>query len=170
MLSQSVIRRPGLRDTAAATVLAAALVVAASTGASAAPGTGSSGSSDTGSGSGSGSGSAGSGSGPGTPQPPTQRCNQSTKSGGAGVTDTTHELGRGGPLSFALAYETYDVPDKIDVFYQGALVRTTGYVGDHLNQGTGSITVGLPAGTATAVMVRVTGPNGTKWDYTVRCP
>ncbi|SUB47474.1 hypothetical protein [Nocardia brasiliensis] len=166
MLSQSVIRRPALRDMAAATVLAVVLTVAASAGASAAPGTGSSGSSDTGS----GSGSAGSGSGSGTPQPPTQRCNQSTKSGGAGVTDTMHELGRGGPLSFVLAYETYDVPDKIDVFYQGALVRTTGYVGDHLNQGTGSITVGLPAGTATAVMVRVTGPNGTKWDYTVRCP
>lgn len=166
MLSQSVIRRPGLRDAAAAAALAAALTVAAATGAAAAPGTGSSGSSDTGS----GSGSAGSGSSPGTPQPPTQRCNQSTKSGGAGVTDTMHELGRGGPLSFVLAYETYDIPDKIDVFYQGALVRTTGYVGDQLNQGTGSITVGLPAGSATAVMVRVTGPNGTKWDYTVRCP
>ncbi|WP_338759376.1 hypothetical protein V7968_29905 [Nocardia vulneris] len=163
-MSQSVIRRPVLRDLAAATFLATALTVAASAGASAGPGTGSSGSSDTGSGSGS------SGSGSGTPQPPTQRCNQSTKSGGAGVTDTMHELGRGGPLSFVLAYETYDVPDKINVFYQGALVRTTGYVGDHLNQGTGSLTVGLPAGTATAVMVRVTGPNGTKWDYTVRCP
>ncbi|WP_235210915.1 hypothetical protein [Nocardia brasiliensis] len=164
-MSQSVIRRTGLRGAAAAAALAAALTVAAATGA-AAPGTGSSGSSDTGS----GSGSAGSGSSPGTPQPPTQRCNQSTKSGGAGVTDTMHELGRGGPLSFVLAYETYDIPDKIDVFYQGALVRTTGYVGDQLNQGTGSITVGLPAGSATAVMVRVTGPNGTKWDYTVRCP
>ncbi|WP_280408334.1 hypothetical protein [Nocardia brasiliensis] len=165
-MSQSVIRRPGLRDAAAAAALAAALTVAAATGAAPAPGTGSSGSSDTGS----GSGSAGSGSSPGTPQPPTQRCNQSTKSGGAGVTDTMHELGRGGPLSFVLAYETYDIPDKIDVFYQGALVRTTGYVGDHLNQGTGSITVGLPAGSAPAVMVRVPGPNGTKWDYTVRCP
>ncbi|MEU0868756.1 hypothetical protein [Nocardia brasiliensis] len=164
-MSQSVIRRTDLRGAAAAAALAAALTVAAATGA-AAPGTGSSGSSDTGS----GSGSAGSGSSPGTPQPPTQRCNQSTKSGGAGVTDTMHELGRGGPLSFVLAYETYDIPDKIDVFYQGALVRTTGYVGDQLNQGTGSITVGLPAGSATAVMVRVTGPNGTKWDYTVRCP
>ncbi|QIS04191.1 hypothetical protein F5X71_19300 [Nocardia brasiliensis] len=166
MLSHNMIRRPGLREAAAATVLAAALTVAATAGVAAAPGTGSSGSSD----SGSGTGSSGTGSGPRAQQPPTQRCNQSTKSGGAGVTDTLHEIGRSGPVSFVVSYETYNIPDKIDVFYQGALVRTTGYVGDDTNEGTGSITVGLPAGTATAVLVRVTGPNGTKWDYTVRCP
>ncbi|MFD3704038.1 hypothetical protein ACFWUP_12885 [Nocardia sp. NPDC058658] len=100
----------------------------------------------------------------------TQQCNNSTKSGGEGVTTTIHQLGTAGPTAFNLVYETYDVPDRIQVFYQGAQIHDTGYVGDQINQGTGSAVVTVPAGGATSVTVRVTGPSGTKWDYTVRCP
>lgn len=100
----------------------------------------------------------------------TQQCNNSTKSGGEGVTTTIHQLGTAGPTRFVLVYETYDVPDRIQVFYQGAQIHDTGYVGDQINQGTGSTVVAVPAGAATSVTVRVTGPSGTKWDYTVRCP
>lgn len=111
--------------------------------------------------------------GPGTGSsgsPQTQRCNQTTQAGNDGVTTTRHELGRSGPTSFVLAYETEDVPDLIDVFYEGAQVYSTGWVGDATNQGTGSALVTLPAGGATAVTVRVTGGVGTVWEYVVNCP
>ncbi|MFC6013926.1 hypothetical protein [Nocardia lasii] len=100
----------------------------------------------------------------------TQQCNNSTQSGGAGVTNTNHVLGVSGPTSFVLVYETFDIPDRIQVFYQGAQIHDTGYVGDDTNQGTGSARVSVPAGSATSVTVRVTGPNSTAWEYTVRCP
>ncbi|GGF15592.1 hypothetical protein GCM10007298_09500 [Williamsia phyllosphaerae] len=109
------------------------------------------------------------GEGPSGP-PAVQQCNESTKSGGDGVTDTIHQLGRSGPTSFVLRYETYDVPDRIEVLYQGGRVADTGFVGDETNEGTGSITVRLPAGLAQSVLVRVTGGTGTVWDYTVGCP
>ncbi|KQU49527.1 hypothetical protein ASG84_05215 [Rhodococcus sp. Leaf278] len=98
----------------------------------------------------------------------TQQCNASTLSGEEGVTETLHELGRTGPTSFVLSYDTVDVPDQIEVFYQGALIHNTGYVGG--SNGVGSVVVAVPAGTATAVLVRVTGPVGTVWTYTVGCP
>ncbi|WP_245545762.1 hypothetical protein [Nocardia higoensis] len=113
---------------------------------------------------GSGSGSFGNGA------PQTQQCNQSTESGGEGVTETVHQLGTSGPTSFVLSYETENVPDRIQVFYQGTQVADTGYVGDNTNEGTGSVVVHLPAGTASSVLVRVTGLDDTVWTYTVHCP
>lgn len=89
--------------------------------------------------------------------------------GGEGVTDTNHQLGRTGPTSFVLDYETENVPDNIEVFYQGGKVYESGYTGDDLNEGTGSAVVSLPAGAATIVLVRVTEPDGTSWAYTVGC-
>ncbi|WP_245650042.1 hypothetical protein [Millisia brevis] len=109
------------------------------------------------------------GAGPSAP-PLTQACNASTQSGGAGITDTNHILGVSGPTSFVLSYETYNVPDQIQVFYEGVQVADTGRVGDNINQGTGSIQVGLPPGGSTSVLVRVIGDPGTDWDYTVYCP
>ena len=103
--------------------------------------------------------------------PKIQQCNQSTKSGGQGVTETKHILGRTGPTSFTLAYDTRIQPDKIDVYYQGRLIRSTGYVGDRINKGRGSVVVDVPPGIANYVTVKVTGPeSGTVWDYTVNCP
>lgn len=99
-----------------------------------------------------------------------QQCNRSTKSGGAGVTNTNHQLGKTGPTAFVLTYETFNIPDRIQVFYEGGQVLDTGYVGDNTNQGTGSRVVSLPAGSSSTVSVRVTGPNDTQWEYTVNCP
>ncbi|NEW32689.1 hypothetical protein GV791_08955 [Nocardia cyriacigeorgica] len=160
-----VTKRIGIRAgrTVATTMtVAAAITLVGAAGVAAAPGTGSSGSSDSGSSSGSG--------GSGSSIPRSKPCNQSTQSGGAGVTETVHHLGTSGPTSFVLAYETYDIPDQIEVFYQGGLVHNTGYIGDDINQGTGSVVVALPPGTETSVLVRVTGPGGTDWEYTVNCP
>ncbi|WP_235916509.1 hypothetical protein [Spelaeibacter cavernicola] len=174
-------RNAVLRNVASATALAAALALAVPAVASALPVPGSSGgSSDTGSGlvdggidiieSGIGIlGNSLSG-GLGSSSPSTQQCDESTQSGHDGVTETLHQLGRGGPLSFVLSYETYNVPDQIEVFYQGALLYNTGFVGDDINEGTGSVVINVPAGAATAVLVRVTGGSSTDWDYTVHCP
>ena len=101
---------------------------------------------------------------------PRQFCNQDTIAGGPGVTQTNHDLGRTGPNSFVLRYETYDIPDVIDVFYQGGLIFSTGYVGDDMNEGTGSAVINVPPGSETSVLVKVTGPGGTDWNYTVGCP
>lgn len=102
--------------------------------------------------------------------PAVQKCNASTKSGNDGITETIHQLGVTGPTSFVLRYETYNVPDRIEVFYQGGRVLDTGFVGDNTNEGTGSATVRLPRGLASSVLVRVTGGSRTDWDYTVACP
>lgn len=105
-------------------------------------------------------------------QPPrVQQCDEETRSGGQGVTETRYVLGRPGPTRFTLRYETLDQPDEIRVFYQGKLIHNTGYVGDNRNQGTGSARVVVPRGTESSVVVRVTGPEeGTQWEYTVYCP
>lgn len=101
---------------------------------------------------------------------PTQGCNATTMGGGAGVTSTKHEIGRPGPTAFVLRHETYSIPDRIEVFYEGNRIHDTGYIGDDTNQGTGQVVVGVPPGLSTSVLVRITGPNNTEWDYTVNCP
>ncbi|MCJ0903221.1 hypothetical protein [Rhodococcus sp. ARC_M6] len=65
---------------------------------------------------------------------PTQGCNASTISGGAGITSTKHQIGRGGPTSFLVGYETYAIPELIEVFYEGQLIQSTGYAGGDINQ------------------------------------
>jgi hypothetical protein len=99
-----------------------------------------------------------------------QPCNQSTRSGHEGVTVTTHSIGRSGPTSFVLSWDTESIPDEIVVIYEGVPIANTGYVGGQLGTQTGAINVNVPAGTASSVSVRVTGPNGTDWAYTVHCP
>jgi hypothetical protein len=101
---------------------------------------------------------------------PRQFCNNATIAGGPGITQTNHDLGRSGPLSFGMSWETFDIPDVIDVFYQGALVFSTGPIGDDINEGTGGTVINLPPGSDTSVLVKVTGPGGTDWNYNVSCP
>lgn len=169
MLGRSAVQYVRVRNAVGIAVALATASVAAPATASTSPLTGSAGSSDTGS-SVVDLGSSIVGSGSSGLFAPTQRCDESTLSGGEGITDTVHQLGRGGPTSFVLRFETYDVPDQIEVFYEGALLHNTGYIGDNVNEGTGSAVINVPAGNATSVLVRVTGLSGTDWDYTVHCP
>ena len=99
-----------------------------------------------------------------------QQCDATTNSGGAGVTETVHELGKAGVTAFLFEWEAYSVPDQFEVLYEGNVIYDTGVVGDAINEGTGSDTVDVPAGTSTTVTVRVTGPSGTAWQYRVNCP
>lgn len=102
--------------------------------------------------------------------PSVQPCNAQTVSGHDGVTTTRHIMGRGGPYSFPLDYETEYVPDDIQVQYQGRTIADTGWVGDQTNEGTGTMRVNVPAGTSDSVLVRVDGGTHTDWSYTVHCP
>lgn len=118
-----------------------------------------------------GLGSSGPLAGPSGP-PAVQQCNASTKSGNDGITDTIHELGRRGPATFTLSYDTENVPDRIVVSYQGRQVYDTGFVGNNNRpgQGVGSARVSIPPGVSDSVLVRVYGGTDTVWSYTVSCP
>ncbi|GAB05747.1 hypothetical protein M2359_000379 [Gordonia amarae] len=108
---------------------------------------------------------------PGGGSPKVQRCNQQTRSGGQGVTTTKHIMGRRGPFSFTIVYDTETQPDRIQVFYQGRQLYNTGMIGDRINEGNGSKRIRVPAGGQNFVTVKVTGPEqGTHWSYTVHCP
>lgn len=96
---------------------------------------------------------------------PPQPCGESTNSGGAGVTSTRHSLGVT-PGTVVINYNMLSVPDKMDVYYDGVLVATTGgYV-----SGTGSVSFEYDATGPDWCRVVVTGPSGTVWFYTLECP
>lgn len=102
-----------------------------------------------------------------TPTPPPVACSQLVSSGGQGETFTDTELGMTGPTSFQLYYEMYNIPDQLQVIYEGVVIFDT--VG--LVSGGTTTTVTVPAGSATTVTVRLYAPNsGTAWDYIVYCP
>ncbi|MFZ2240584.1 MAG: hypothetical protein WAV90_13805 [Gordonia amarae] len=115
----------------------------------------------------------GTGSDDGLTEAPTQtkRCDLESQSGGYGITSTKHLMGRKGGYSFSIVYDTENIPDTIEVFYQGKRLYTTGLIGDDINEGNGSKLIRVPAGTADYVSVKVTGTDSdTHWSYTVHCP
>jgi hypothetical protein len=99
---------------------------------------------------------------------PPQPCGEVTASGGQGTTKTRHGLGPDAGL-VRITYDMYSIPDRLDCFYKGVLVASTG---------------GLVSGAATLqwaynpqpgdpswCLVVVSAPNsGTAWTYTVQCP
>lgn len=110
---------------------------------------------------------------PPEPPPNTQPCNQVTRSGGRGITETRHYLGPT-PGRVTLAANTLAEPDRIRVHHRGRLLsETPGFV-----QGPGTISFDWnppPGGSAEdyVVTVEVTGTPGspsTVWFYTLGCP
>lgn len=101
------------------------------------------------------------------PRPP-KPCGQVTASGGQGTTRTRHGLGRT-PGLVRITYEMYSIPDRLDCFYRGVLVATTG----GLVSGSGELSWAYdPQSTDPAwCLVRVSAPqSGTAWLYTIHCP
>jgi hypothetical protein len=113
------------------------------------------------------------------------RCDVTTNSGGEGTTSTVHALGAA-PGTVNISYETYSVPDRIDVYYHGQWVTGMGpdpqgwpqlddcsdvgpgYRGEH-----GVLTFNYaPVGGDYNILVVVSGclGGGTAWDYSVGCP
>jgi hypothetical protein len=70
--------------------------------------------------------------------------------------------------SFVFQYDTYSIPDRIIVSYEGSVLFDTGCVGQ-----ADSRTL-IYSGTSTAITVQVipncTGTTSTAWVYTVDCP
>jgi len=116
------------------------------------------------------------------PTTPPEECDTTTTSGGEGVTSTVHNLGVAGPTSFVFDFDAYSVPDRFEVFYEGASIYDSGWRGESgyvdpdgnpitpTGPGMGTAMIAVPAGTSTAVTVVVTGIGGTAWDYLVNCP
>ena len=94
-----------------------------------------------------------------------QPCGEATEAGGAGVTMTRHALGNvAGDV--AITYDMQVVPDRMDVYLDGVLVATTG----EPVSGTGTLSFHYSATGQKYCKVKVTGPQGTAWSYTLSCP
>lgn len=99
---------------------------------------------------------------------PPQPCGQTTASGGQGTTKTRHALGlTAGTVT--ITYDMFSVPDRLDCFYRGVLVATTG--GLVSGPGTLSWAYDPQAGDPSWCLIVMSAPNaGTAWTYTLACP
>jgi hypothetical protein len=99
---------------------------------------------------------------------PPKPCGQVTASGGQGVTRTRHALGMT-PGLVRITYDRYSIPDRLDCYYQGALVATTG----GLVSGSGELSWTYEAQlvASTWCLIVVSAPqSGTGWTYLMNCP
>ena len=88
--------------------------------------------------------------------------------GGKGRISTNHKLGNN-PGTVTIQYHMENIPDQMDVYYDGQLVATT----NGLVSGEGTISwVYTPQnGKPDFCIVIMTAPNdGTSWTYYIRCP
>ena len=96
-------------------------------------------------------------------------CGVATKSGGPGITNTIHSLGENYGV-VTVNYNMVTVPDRMDIWFDAnpatdlPTVTTGGPV-----SGIGSLTFNKFSTTSTCY-IRITGPSGTAWTYTVNCP
>jgi len=98
-----------------------------------------------------------------------KKCGTTTNSGGAGTTITAYDFPYiDGQVKFD--YQTYSVPDEIIVYNteneQEIYFETGGPVG---TRGEKTIYFYKPEG-VTSITVKVIGPSGTAWYYTIGCP
>ncbi len=98
---------------------------------------------------------------------PPQPCGATTASGGPGVTRTRHGLGPNAGI-VQIDYEMFSIPDRLDCYYQGVLVATTG--GPVSNAGTLTWSYAPGPGDPQWCLVIMTGPQGTAWTYSLHCP
>ncbi|MGO2358204.1 MAG: hypothetical protein ACTH6S_11685 [Mesonia sp.] len=106
-------------------------------------------------------------------------CNTETKSGGYGVTQTKHIMGAK-PGKVLIKYNMDNIPDKLEVLYEGKVLTSTfevyknenGYVGEIMESGgKGSLSFDYQPINEESVTVVVTGPNEkTSWSYIISCP
>jgi len=96
-------------------------------------------------------------------------CGVATNSGGPGVTNTIHSLGEMYGV-VTVNYEMYTITDRMDIWFDAnpAIDPPTVTTGGPVS-GAGSLTFNKFSTTSTCY-IRITGPTGTEWDYTVNCP
>ncbi len=99
---------------------------------------------------------------------PPKPCGVVTASGGQGTTRTRHALGLT-PGMVQITYDMYGIPDRLDCFYMGILVASTG----GLVSGTGTLQwnyAPAPSDSAWCLIVMSAPNSGTAWVYTIECP
>ncbi len=99
---------------------------------------------------------------------PPKPCGQVTASGGQGTTRTRHALGPT-PGQVRITYDMYGIPDRLDCFYKGVLVASTG----GLVSGTETLQwayAPAPGDPAVCLIVMSAPNSGTAWVYTINCP
>lgn len=99
---------------------------------------------------------------------PQQHCNDLSDAGGYGGVYRRIDMGRGGPMTIPLRFETFSIPDAVNVYYEGRHIYGSGFVGTN---GDRWVDVMVPPGASTSVIVEVLAPDrSTEWNYTVHCP
>lgn len=105
-------------------------------------------------------------------------CNTHNESGGEGVTTNKHYLGNK-PGTVRIQYDMQNIPDKLEVFYEGKRVTSThetpynidGFVGENLQSGCcGILEFNYKPNKDDYCTIQVTGPDKTVWDYQINCP
>jgi hypothetical protein len=95
------------------------------------------------------------------------QCNQETVSGGNIPDYRIIDIGQAN-LTIKFTYDTYDIKDKIDVYYMNRQIFSTGCVGAK-----GATYLPLN-GYESTLRIRVTpncaGDTGTAWEYSIECP
>lgn len=111
------------------------------------------------------------------PPPPTQssaKCGDTVKQGGDAPESITIPVG-GSSGKATLDFETYDVPDQMTVYVDGAPVTGTGCVGNDKapGSGAGSKSFQIPPGASTIrvdVNPNCNGTSSTEWQFKLTCP
>lgn len=112
------------------------------------------------------------------PPPEALPCDSQVKSGHDGVTNEVITMGTQSGM-VTLRYDMESIPDKLEVIYEGQVISSTfqisgndnGYVGGGNSAGaTGFLNFLYQYNIDQFVTVRVTGPVGTDWTFTIECP
>lgn len=105
-------------------------------------------------------------------------CYSQNESGGEGITKFTHYLGEQNGV-VKIKFDMKNVPDKLEVYYEGILVASTfdiignvdGYVGTGLGISCcGELQFNYKKNKEDYCTVVVTGLDGTVWEYFIYCP
>lgn len=108
----------------------------------------------------------------------TQPCNSENESGGEGITKTKHHLGDQNGMVY-INFNMQNVPDKLEVYYEGNLTASTreipgnmnGFVGESIGSSCcGTISFSYEKNNDDFCEVVVSGNDYTAWSYSISCP
>jgi hypothetical protein len=92
-------------------------------------------------------------------------CDTTQQSGGQGTTRLSIDM-MATSGTFPVDYEMYQIPDQLEVFYEGNVIYTTG----GLVSGASSASVTFSGSTAVVEVVISAPEEGTLWDVFIGCP
>jgi hypothetical protein len=99
----------------------------------------------------------------------TRNCDEEVRNGGQGRRqEFTHNLGNN-PGTVKIVFDMYQIPDKMDVYYNDNLVAST----NNYTSGYGGLEFYYPgpnAGPNYCKVVMMAPNNGTSWSYILGCP